>query len=95
MSYDNSDYECNSTITLPIEYESKEKAEYDLLMLWENYIKECENYNYLNAEVKFAGRAIYLDDFSYRIESTATHKAKIGYSGPEFYTVDEWFDSYK
>ena len=76
-------YSCD--INEPFLYESKEKAEYDLLEIWEK-----TEYKY--SEVTFAGIKINLEYLTYYDEDKL-HKRKVPkYAEPTIFTLDEWFN---
>ena len=74
--------------TVPFEYESKEKAEYDLLELWEK-CAETPRDKYTSFE--FAGRTYDAGDFSFYDEQSK----KIIYNEPIILELDEWFEQFK
>jgi hypothetical protein len=80
---DNATY--SNRITDPIEYESKEKAEYDFLCLWEKAKKEETTFEFLNDEY-------YISDFEKIYD---VFEFKKTYKGPEFYELEEWFENFK
>lgn len=87
----------SATNTLPFEYESKEKAEFDLLELWENYIKKREQNisRYIDQNVKFGGHEINLLNFTYWKEDKL-HKCKIAkFMENQIFTLEEWFEQNK
>lgn len=79
-------YECEET--LPIEYESIEKAEADF--------KEKCRVDFSNlkwSDFVFAGRWFNQSNHYDRYRSKEGYK--YGYSPPRFLTVEEWFESFK
>lgn len=84
-------YSCD--IVKPLEYESKEKAEYDLLELCESQMKNNPNESCIN----FAGHQLDYLDFYYEgtCESRKNPEIKVQskyvYSPPSILTIDEWF----
>lgn len=93
---------------LPFEYESKEKAEYDLICLWEKYYKDIDNYNtqraagvlnlkYSEPDINFAGLKIPVDSLTDTIKVKRSKKRETydfirKYAEPKIYTLDEWFE---
>lgn len=83
-------YTYASDIVLPFEYESLEKAEFDLLEQWERKREEraaghIERFN----NIKFASMEI---DYAHLIDY---EKGKESYKEPQILTLEDWFESYK
>ncbi len=72
----------NTEKILPLEYESKEKAEHDFLCEVEKAKKE-------HNVVKFLNEEFYINDYFF-IENN-----KEVYYGPQFFTLEEWFEKCK
>ena len=78
-------------IQRPFDYESKEKAEYDLLLAWQ---EEHENCEYM-PEIEFAGMKIDLNDFT-RYKEDKKHKKSVReYVEPVILTLSEWWEANK
>ena len=79
---------------LPFLYESKEKAEYDLLSKWEEWFAARTSYEknrqlpYVFSEIKFAGLLLDMSYVSFYNEKTS----KTEYDEPKVYTLEEWFN---
>jgi hypothetical protein len=86
LCYNESDgctYSCH--VNEPFYYESKEKAEYDLLELWE----KRKPYD----DIKFANISIPYDALTY-YEIDKLHKKRVPkYREPQIYTLEEWFET--
>ncbi len=80
----------STDLTLPFYYESVEKAEYDLLSLWEKHFKSTDKIyeHYFNTEVDFAGLEIDLLNLGYRKTDT-WH-----YFEPTILKLNDWFERY-
>lgn len=74
----------SADLDLPFEYESKEKAEYDLLVAAEEGLRESA------WEINFEGHSIDPSYLFYRDQ-----KGKLTYIEPQILTLEEWFDAYK
>lgn len=82
-------YSWSADITAPFLYESKEQAEFDLELLWENSDK-----NNVHNDIHFAGIDISISDLSYRVFIDNKH-GQLNYNTPDIYTLDDWFEIYK
>lgn len=80
----------------PFLYESKEKAEYDLLTIWEDWTKRriAANKNrklpYVMSDIKFAGMELDMSNFS----EWDNVKEEFRYTEPRILTLEEWFEEY-
>lgn len=85
-------------ITTPFEYESVEKAEYDLFCIWEKHAAAVRSFDYSNknyGEQIFAGIRINLRNLTY-FERDKLHKREIPkYIEPIILTLEDWWEKYQ
>lgn len=89
LIYEVSDFESWTSIILPFEYESKEKAKDDLLEIWRNWQKG----DLRNADIIFAGHQIHL--YHLTTIRTVGDENTMEYDKPTILTLDEWWEMYK
>ncbi len=81
------EYFYEGDLALPIDYDSIEKAEYDLLVAWQEEFKKIKTGNQV-CNINIFGREFNIWDFGYR--NSITHE--IEYDAPRFYTLEEWWE---
>jgi len=89
LSFSISDsFSCSSNANLPFEYESKEKAELDLLDKWEIWAKVyySQKSGYVDNQIIFAGLTLDLIEFTSRNQKTKLPQ----YNQPQILTLEEW-----
>jgi hypothetical protein len=79
--------------TIPFEYESIEKAEYDFLI-------DCEVHHPHSQNFEFAGETYNPFDFmkrdvSFDKKHNPIYSKLVYYNGPKFYTLEDWFEKNK
>ena len=91
IRYDVGDgYTWNASVVEPFEYESVEKAEYDLLEMYEKWMQaRKENDRYIFCDVKFAGLDIDLSN----LHDWSDREDKYIYNSPEIKTLEDWWES--